>query len=141
MSFDIDDSEIESLIKKCLEEISEAKLGNYDVDRAERTAALFLEASIKLSMLIEGIEFSAKHSKNEIERIAAEKYMEIKTANADKKITETAVTQLLAGQAEVIDSKRQSARDEATLKKWNNILNILKDSHVYFRGIGRKDKF
>lgn len=141
MSFNVDVDNVEDLISKCLKEISEAKQGNYDVDRAEMTAALFLETAIKLSILIEGIEFSAKHSKNEIERIEAEKYMEIKTANADKKITESAVSYMLAKEASVIDSKKQNAQDEATLRKWNNILNILKDSHVYFRGLGKKDKF
>ena len=133
----VDVLDVENLISQCLDEASSASREKYDVDKADRTAALILVAQMKLSFLIEEIEMKAKNAKNEIARIEGEKYFEYKTNNTEKKITENMLTNYVAKDVEVVAAKRECAQQEASIKKWNYILNILKDQHIYFRNIGK----
>ncbi len=133
----IDYSDIENLISECFTEMQSASREKYDSDRADKTAALFLMAQMKLSLLIEEVEMKAKNSKNEISRVEAEKYFEYKTNNVDKKITENMMVNYIAKEASIVDSKTECAKHEANLKKWNYVLSTLKDGHIYFRNIGK----
>ena len=90
---------------------------------------------MKLSFAIEDIELQWKLSKNEIERIQSEKYFEIKNSFTDKKITESAMSNLVCKDDDVVKVKNDAAKNESEFKKWNYLLGILKDSHIYFRNI------
>jgi hypothetical protein len=132
-----DRKEVEDLISSCLEETTKASRKKYDQEMAERTAAMFLVAQMKISFLIEEVELASKQAKNEIARLEAEKYFECKTSNVDKKITESMLTNFVAKNSEVMSAKTNAAQAEASLKKWSFILNTLKDGHIYFRNIGK----
>lgn len=136
----IDYSNIESVIETCFFEMEAASQAKYDSDKADKTAALFLTAQMRLSFLIEDIEMKAKLAKNEITRIEGEKYFEFKTGGtSDKvpKITENMLTSYVAKDPAIVAAKLECSKQEATLKKWNYISNVLKDSHIYFRNIGK----
>jgi hypothetical protein len=136
----IDYSDIESVIEGCFSEMEAASRDKYDSDKADRTAALFLTAQMKLSFLIEEIEMKAKQSKNEITRIEGEKYFEFKTGGAGEKapkITENMLTSYVAKDPDIVAAKLECSKQEATLKKWNYISNVLQNSHIYFRNIGK----
>jgi hypothetical protein len=133
----IDYSDVESTIEKCFEEIQEASREKYDNEKADRTASLCLLAQMKLSFLIEEIEMKAKNAKNEIVRVEGEKYFDYKTSNTDKKITENMLVNYVAKEPDIVASKLECAKQEATLKKWNYVLNTLKDAHVYFRNLSK----
>jgi hypothetical protein len=130
-------SELETLINECLTETSVASREKYDSEKAERTAALFLLAQMKLSLYIEDIELQWKLSKNEIERIQAEKYFELKNNFTDKKITEAAMGNLVAKDSDVINIKNESVKNESDFKKWNYLLSSLKEGHVFFRNLSK----
>jgi len=130
-------SDTEKLVEECFDEMAKASREKYDTDKADRTASLFLVAEMKLSFLIEDVEMQARNAKNEITRIEGEKYFEYKTANTDKKITENMLTSYVAKSSDIVNAKLECAKYEATLKKWNYVLNILKDGHIYFRNIGK----
>ncbi len=132
----IDYSDVEEVIEKCFKEIEAASRAKYDSDAADKTAALFLSAQIKLSMIIEDVEFKAKNAKNEIERVEGEKYFEYKNST-DKKITENMLVNSIAKEPEVVSIKKECASQEANLKKYIYILNALKDGHVYFRNLSK----
>jgi hypothetical protein len=133
----IDYSDVEGLIESCFNEMQSASRTSYDTDQADRTAALFLTAQMKLSFLIEDIEMKARNSKNEIERVEGEKYFEYKTANTNQKITENMITSYVAKESEVVRVKAECVQYEATLKKWNYVLNVLNNGHVFFRNIAK----
>ena len=135
----IDYTDIESVIEKCFIELESSSREKYDSDMADRTASLFLVAQMKLSFLIEEIEMKAKQSKNEISRIEGEKYFEYKTANLDKKVTEATLANHIAKDMDIYNAKNECAKQEAALKKWNYILNTLKEGHLYYRN-GSKNK-
>lgn len=129
-------SDVQELIEKCIAESQSAREGKFDTDKADRTAAMFLEAELKLALFIGEFELKAKDSKNEIERIEAEAYYQLK-ANTTGKLTEGALTQSIARQQDVIDAKRACAAAESDAKKWNLIFSILRDGHIFFRNIGK----
>lgn len=131
--------EVETLIAQCLKELEIAHQEHYDTIRAEKTAALFLIAQIRLAELLQDVELNAKQAKNEISRVEAEKYMEFKEMSSEKKISENALTSLIAKDKNVINIKNEAARAEAELKKFNFILNTLRDAHVYYRGVSKRD--
>ncbi len=133
----IDYSDTEQAIEKCFEEMQAAGRDKYDTDKADKTASIFLVAQMKLSFLIEEIELAARHAKNEISRIEGEKYYEYKQAGTDKKTTENMATNYVAKDSDIVAAKRECAKQEAALKKWNYVLNTLKDGHVYFRNISK----
>lgn len=133
----IDTSDIEEVIDKCFDEMSSASRDKYDSDKADRTAALFLTAQMKLSSLIEEVELKSKHSKNEISRLEGEKYFEIKESDQNKKITDKMTESYVAKHPDIVEAKREFAVSESNLKKWNYILNTLKDGHIYFRNLGK----
>lgn len=131
------EQDVEQLITECLSETEVARREKYDGEKAERTAALFLSAQLKLSYFIEDIELGSKLAKNEVSRVEAEKYFHYKS-DTDKKLTEVALTQLVAKDPDVILVKKECAEAEARYKKWNYVLSVLKDSHIFFRTIGKK---
>ena len=133
----IDFSDVEDLIDRCFSEMHEASRDRYDAEKADKTAALFLMAQMKLSFLIEEVELKAKNAKNEITRIEGEKYFEYKTINADKKVTENMITNFVAKEPDIVNARRECATFEATLKKWNYVLASLKDGHVFFRNLSK----
>jgi hypothetical protein len=133
----IDYSDIETIIENCFNEIQGASRAKYDTEMADKTAALFLVAQMKLSFLIEEVELKAKNAKNEITRIEGEKYFEYKTSNADKKITENMLASYVAKEPDIVRARVECATHEANLKKWNYLLSTLKDSHIYFRNLSK----
>ena len=136
----VNEEELQASIEKCLEESDKAANGNHKSEDTEKTAALFLSTSLKLSYYMEEIEFNQKTAKNEIARIEAEKYSQLKDATLDKKMTEATLANFVAKDPDVVEVKRTSARAEAALKKWTYLINNLKDGHIFFRGINKTNK-
>jgi len=139
----IDYTDVEKVIENCFEEITAASRQKYDSDQADKTAALFLSAQIKLSLSIEEIEMKAKNAKNEIARIEGEKYFEYKktsynkNSGDNKKITENMLTNYVAKDDDIVKAKLECAQAESTLKKYNYLLGVLKDGHIFFRNLSK----
>ena len=133
----IDYSDVEDVIDKCFEEMTEASREKYDTDKADKTAALFLTAQMKVSFLIEDVEMKARQSKNEITRLEGEKYFEHKTSNSDKKTTENMTASYVSKSPDIVEAKKENDQFEADLKKWNYVMGILKESHIFFRNLAK----
>ena len=133
----IDYSDVEKLLDECFAEIEASARSKYDADKADRTAALFLAAQMKVSFLIESVELKARQAKNEITRIEGEKYFTQKTSSSVEKKTENMLASLVAKDGDVVNAKNECATQEASLKKWNYVINTLNSAHVYFRNISK----
>lgn len=133
----IDYSDLETLIDKCFDEMSAAAMDKYDTDKADRTAALFLTAQMKVSFFIEEVEMKARHAKNEITRLEGEKYFEFKSKETEKKTTENMTASFVSRSPDIVAAKNEHAQSESTLKKWNYVLGTLKDSHIFFRNLAK----
>ncbi len=131
------EQKVEALIQECLAEVSLAHKEKYDAAKAELTAAKFLDARMRLSEFIENVELRARQSKSEIDRVKSEVYFEVKDSNSAKKITEATIESGVLKHESVVEIKREHAAAEASLKKWNYIMDVLKDGHYYFKGIAK----
>ena len=130
----IDYSDAEELVEQCLEETKAASRDKYDLAKADRTASLCLTTQLKMSLLIEDAELAAKKAKNEVSRIEGETYFEYKQSGGEKK-TEAMITAYVAKSPAVVAAKQECAEKEAAIKKWNYVLNAIKDGHVFFRNL------
>ncbi len=133
----IDSSDVDQVIEKCFDAMQAASREKYDAVEADKIAALFLVAQMKLSFLMEDIEMKSKNAKNEIIRLEGEKYFDYKIQNMDKKITENMLVNYVAKEPDIVKVKIECAQHESALKKWNYLLGTLKDGHIYFRNIGK----
>ncbi len=131
--------QLEKLLDQCLEELKIAYQGNCDPERAEKNAALFLELQMRLSNYVADAELKTKMTKNEIERMSSEKYFEYKSGNTDKKMTETALEHAVAKDEEIFKMKEDMLKNEAEFKKWNYIINVLSNGHIYYRTLSKKE--
>lgn len=132
------EQEVSELIEKCLGELSAAQNGDIDQLKAEKVAALFLIAQIRMSDLLADFELRANHSKNMIEAVEAEVYSEIKNSAASgSKITESALSHLIAKDERVKEAKKETAKHWSALKKYNYLSNTIRDGHHYFKGLAK----
>lgn len=133
--------QLEKLLEQCLSELEIAHQGDCQPEKAEKNAALFLELQIRLSDYLAEAELKAKMNKNEIERMSSEKYFEYKNGSLgnDKKMTEAALEHSISKDEEVFKMKEEMLKNEAEFKKWNYIINILANGHVFYRGIAKKE--
>lgn len=129
--------EFEELVEKCFTELSNASREKYDTDKAILTAAMFLAAQMKLAFFIEDIELNARHLKNEIERIEAEKYFDAKLAAIDGKKTEGFLTQSVAKDVDVNSIKKEAVAAEAQLNKYKYLMTTLLNGHLFFRTMAK----
>ena len=134
----IEKEQFEALVEKCFAELLIASKEKYDAEKAERTAALLLTAQIQLAFYIEDCDLRARHSKNEIARIEASKYYDIKNAQLEKRLTEAMLENAVQKDDTVIAAKRANAESESDLKKLGYIMGTIKDSLYYFRGLSKK---
>lgn len=133
--------ELEKLIDVCLNELSLASRGECAPERAERNAALFLEVQLKLADYIADAEFKARMAKNEVERLASQKYFEFKNGalGTDKKLTEAALEHAISKDEEVLKVKADMLKFEAEFRKWGYIINTFKDGHVFYRTLSKNN--
>jgi len=129
----IDVTDIDIVINKCFAAMTTSSMEKMDTQEADKIAALFLVAQMKLSFIIENVEMLARGAKNEITRLEGEKYFEYKNSNLDKKITENMMSSYLAKDADIMKARQEHAKYESELKKWNYLLSTLKDGHYYFK--------
>ena len=136
----MDQHSLEKLLDKCLGELDLAYNGKCDPERAERNAALFLEMQIRLSEYLSSSELKAKMKKSEVENISGIKYFEYKAGSVgDKKPTEASLDQSIAKDADICKLKEEMFKYEAEVKKWNYVMNILSNGHIYWRNLGKRE--
>jgi hypothetical protein len=133
--------ELEQLLEKCLVELNVAYQGECEPERAEKNAALFLQIQLRLSSYLANAELKAKMAKNEVERLSSQKYFEYKTGalGAEKKLTEAALEHAISKDEEIFKMKEEMIKNEAEYKKWNFILNVLSNGHIFYRNLGKRE--
>lgn len=133
--------ELEELLDKCLSELDLAYQGNCEPERAERNAALFLEMQIKLAEYVSSAELKAKMSKNEVERISSQKYFEYKKGSlgSEKKPTEASLEHAISQDEDIFKLKEEMLKNEAEYKKWNYIISVLSNGHIFFRNLSKRE--
>lgn len=126
---------VEKLISDVSKELRIAHREKYEMERAERTAALCLTAQIELAEFLSEAELLAKEKKSEVESIASERYYHYKSSA--EKTTDVALNRLVDKDEEVKAAKKEQYYAESNYNKWKSLMGTLRDSHIYFRGISK----
>ncbi len=126
---------VESLIAKVSKELRLAHREKYEMERAERTAALCLTAQIELSQFLAEAELLAKEKKSEVESISSERYYFFKSGA--EKITDVALNRMVDKDEQVRVAKKEQFESESAYNKWKSLMSTLRDAHIYFRGVSK----
>jgi hypothetical protein len=127
---------VEHLISEFAYELKIAHKEKYDVEKAEKTAALCLDAQKEIAEFLAEAELLAKEKKSEVESLEAEKFFYYKK-EAGTKLSDVAANLLVAKDSDVKIAKRAQYTAEADYNKWKNLFGTLKEGHVFFRGLAK----
>lgn len=127
---------VERLISAVSTEIREAHKAKYDIDTALLTAALALETQKELAEFLSDAEFLSKEAANKVDSLEAEKYFYYKTNSVDK-VTDQGLKYKVACDEDVKAAKEKQNKAESQYNKWRNLFGIVKDAHIFFRGLGK----
>lgn len=134
-------SRVEDLIQQVSVELNIAHSKKYDAVQAELTAALILETQKELSEFLADAELISKEKKAEVERVEAEQYFYYKNQknglNNETKITDTSLNRMVAKDKLVLAAKKEQYVAESDFSKYKNLFGMLKDSHIFFRGLAK----
>ena len=130
------ENRVESLMSQISKELRIAHSQKYDAVKAELTAALILDAQKELSEFLADAELISKEKKAEVERVEAEQYYHYKD-NSESKVSDVALNRLVAKDPLVIAAKKEQYSAESDFSKYKNLFGMLKDGHVFFRGLAK----
>ena len=128
--------ELTKLVEDLTTDIRNAYETSVTLEQAERLAAKFLYGQICVANALQTSDLDARMRKNGVKQVKAAVYLEEAT-KSEKKPTE-AMLGALVDRNELV-SGEQEAFDKAEVSKayLENALSILKDGHIYFRGISK----
>jgi len=136
-------SEFKKKYAKVLEELDVLYRGAFDSDEGMQIGALCLLAQAPLIKIQATAELKAKSLKRDIDFAKAEAYARIKDDAASKKdgkkLTEAALLQLVNKDEEVHRLYMEQNVAEKEAKELANILLLLRDAHITFRSIAKKE--
>lgn len=132
-----DSEKLEKLIDFILLKTQEVKEETFLEEKADLVAAASLEAQLLLASHLATCEAQAKQAKTDYEFTKSQSAINIKLGSASK-ITDTMLEHHVNVDEEVKKAKILVAESESTSKKWTYIFNTLKDAHIFFRNLNKK---
>lgn len=138
-----DDAETEELLgdfgdryHKVLKELDSLASGTFDEDEAPSTAASCLLAQASLLSDLAAADLRSRALKRDIDFAKATAYSNLKSNPLDgKKVTESALSQLIIIDPEVKRITQEQNLAERDYKQLSNIHALLKEAHLTFRSI------
>lgn len=128
---------ISSLIDYVLEKTQQVKDETFVEDKSDLVAAASLEAQLLLASHVAICEAQAKKSKTDLDFVKSQRAIEIKTSSKEK-ITDAMLEHNINVTEDVKTAKNDVIEAESTFKKWSYINNTLKDAHIFFRNLNKK---
>jgi hypothetical protein len=132
-----DSEKLEKLIDFILLKTQEVKEEKFIEEKSDLVAAASLEAQLLLASHLAICEAQAKQAKTDYEFLRSQSAITIKNGSTGK-ITDAMLEHHLNVDEEVKKAKLLVAESEGTSKKWNYIFNTLKDAHIFFRNLNKK---
>ena len=125
-----------TLFKELETQIQQAYTEGVTVDEAERLAGKTLHAQIMASQELQAKDLDSRMRKSGLKAVRAAVYMD-EVSKADKKPTESALDHLLSCNEMVV--KEQDGYDMAETQRdeLERQYNILKEAHIFFRGVAK----
>ncbi len=128
--------EFKSYLKELELDITNAYESSPTLEEAEKLAAKFLSAQIKVGQELQSADLNARMRKTGLKAIKAAVFLQAATAG-DKKPSDKMLEALV--DSDKIVGEIQDAFDNAEVLKnqLENYLNIFNNAHIYFRGIAK----
>lgn len=120
-----------------LKELDALSRGVFDEEEATSRAAKCLIAQASLLNDLAAADLRSRALKRDIEFAKANAYSALKDSPSEKKITETALAQLILKDEEVKRVSQEQNEAERDYKHLSNIHALLKEAHLTFRSIKR----
>jgi len=121
---------------KVLKQLDSLSNGTFDEDEAHSVAASCLLAQAALLSDLASFDLKSRALKRDIDFAKATAYSNLKTNPPDgKKVTESALSQLIAIDSEVKRITQEQNIAERDYKHLANIHALLKEAHLTFRSI------
>ncbi len=130
--------------KKIEKTILEAYENTPTMDEAERTAAFFLDARLVVGEQLRQTSLDARMKRTGLKATKAETLLSIiaeATKGDGKKPTESVLGALVDADDNVRKAQEDFDRADVDAADLQNLLEVTKESHIYFRGLskGRMD--
>lgn len=129
-------TEFQRFIGKCTKAIQNAYESSPTLDEAEKLAAMFLDAQLRVGAELRSVDLDSRMKKSGLKAVKAAVYREEAT-RGDKKPTEAMLTALIDSSELVVGSQVQFDEVEVIRDELQNYLSVFKDAHIYFRGIAK----
>ncbi len=127
---------LQAELEECRRIITEAYGSPVSIDDATLYAARFLATQMTVADELQKTELDARMRKNGVKVVSSKAYLD-EVARHDKKPSDTLLENTVASHELVKREQEALARAEVRANYLDNYYNILKDGHIFFRGIAK----
>lgn len=106
------------------------------LDDAERLAARFLHAQLKVSTELSRLELDSRMRKSGLKAVRAAVYLEEAT-KGDKKPSDVMLQAIVDRDKMVQDEQDAFDRAESSKNELERIYSVYQNAHIYFRGVAK----
>lgn len=129
-------NDFQSVYDKVLLNLDDLSSGTFDEEEASAMAALCLIAQAALLSDLASADLRSRALKRDIDFAKATAYAKLKDSTiGGKKVTESALAQLIIVDSEVQRISKEQNEAERDYKHFANIHALLKEAHITFRSI------
>jgi hypothetical protein len=129
-------SEIHNEFGELAADVQRAYDEGVSLEEAERLAAKFLGAQMRIAEELARVDLDARMKKNGLKAIKSRVYMDAATSG-DKKPAENFLENLVNLSTDVCVSQDMYDESDSRKESLSVYLGIFKDAHIYFRGIAK----
>jgi hypothetical protein len=128
-------SDFEEKYHMVLSQLDSLYKGTFDENESSSLAAFCLISQAALLEELAAAELRARALKRDIDFAKADAYSKLKSTPSEKKVTETALAQLLVKDDEVKRITKEQNEAERDAKHLANIYALLREAHLTFRSL------
>ena len=127
---------MKQFIDKCTAIIQKAYEESPTLEEAEKYAALFLDAQIRVGTELAKVSLDARMRKSGTKALKASVLLDAAT-KGEKKPADSLLTAIVDSDPMVMESQNGLDKAEIATDELHNYLSVFKEAHVYFRGIAK----
>lgn len=128
--------ELQALCDELSTDIQRAYEESISISEAERLAAKFLGAQLKVANALQVADLDARMRKSGLKAIKAQVYLE-NAAKGDKKPSDVMLNAMVDTSAEVLDGQGPLDEAETNVNLLKNYYDVFLNAHIYFRAISK----
>lgn len=130
----------QEFLKTCKEledKIRESYESSVTLDQAEKLAAEFLYAQMKVAEILQEVDLDSRMRKSGNKAIRAAVYL-AEAGKGDKKPSDVMLNAMVDTSPEVSQSQDAFDHAEADKNFWENYYQIFREAHIFYRGLAKQ---